>query len=650
MSIWDRWRRRQRGRGPIDIALSLRSGALATTSGVDVTPERALSFAAVWACVRNLAEDVSTLPLVTYRRLPSGGRERALDHPLYPLLHDIANPEMPSQRLREALQMCLGLWGNAYAEIEFDGAGRPVALWPMLPRRVRVERSPDGELVYIVDTAGVGEPGPVVLPAWRVLHVMGPSLNGLVGLSPVGLAREAIALGIAAEEFGARFFSNDATPGFFISVPGELSREAFERLRQQWDEYHRGLTRAHRVALLEEGARVERIGIPPEDAEFLAARKFQAEEIARWYRMPPHKIGLLDRATHSNIEHQAIEYVVDTLRPWLVRWEQAIALRLISPRDRGTIYVEHLVDGLLRGDQQSRYQAYAIGRLNGWLSANEIRERENMPPIPGGDAYWMPLNVAPVMAPARALTRAQGSDRERILARRRRLREAWREPVRDAAHRIVRREVADARRAARRLLARGLREWEAWVDQQYAGWDDLVAETMRPSLGAYMRAVAAELAEELDAAPPPDAVLELLIGGYLAQLGRAWAGASRGQLLSVASDALRAGGDPLEALAARLDEWLETRAVKTADREVVEAGEASAVETYRLSGTTALVWVANANACPLCQEMDGRVVGAGEAYLAPSGVVEADEDRLVAGGRVAHPPLHRGCSCAVAPA
>lgn len=425
------------GRGLID---KLRNPAAVTAAGVAVTPDTALTYSAVWACVRVLAEDVGSLPLILYRRLPRGGKERATDHPLYRLLHDAPNSEMSSMDWREAQMMNLCLWGNAHSQVRWNRGGRIVDLWPMLSRYMRLDRR-DGMLRYIsTDPAARASD----LPASEMLHTRGMSTNGLVGLSPIALARQAIGLGMATERYGAAFFGNGARPGVVLMTPGELSEPAYERMKNSWGEAHSGVENAHKPAILEQGTTIETIGVPPEEAQFLQTRKFQVLEVARWYRMPPHKIGDLERATFSNVEHQGLDYVVNTLRAWLTRLEQAIARTLFTDSERDVLFAEFLVDGLLRGDQKARYDAYAVARSWGWMSANEIRERENMNAIPGGDAYLMPLNMTTAGA-----TPAAGPDPQANAVR------ALAAVYRDAVERIARRATRDIGELARKHLAKG---------------------------------------------------------------------------------------------------------------------------------------------------------------------------------------------------
>jgi HK97 family phage portal protein len=369
-------------------------GGLTTATGIRVNAEAAMRLTAVYSAVRILAETVATLPLLVYRRTENDGKERATDYFLYPLLHDQPNEEQTSVEFREMLQGHLALRGNAYAQIDRK-MGRPARLVPLHPDRVEVRRE-KGELIYKVN--------PVNGPAYtlrrssgEIMHLRGLSSDGVMGLNPIELFRETMGLGLAYEEYSGRLFSNGANINGVLETPQAMSDEALKRFRKLWQENYGGIGNAGKTAILEQGMKWQAIGIAPKDAEFIVSRKFQVTEIARIFRVPPHMLADLERSTFSNIEHQSLEFVRDTIRPWLVRWEQALTRDLIPPEDRGEYFVEFLIEGLLRGDFKTRYDAYAIGRNNGWLSANDIRRMENMNPLPPeqGDVYLIPLNMVP---------------------------------------------------------------------------------------------------------------------------------------------------------------------------------------------------------------------------------------------------------------
>jgi HK97 family phage portal protein len=276
------------------------------------------------------------------------------------------------------------LWGNAYAQIIRDGRGNIHSIYPLMPDRMTVERTDAGELYYTY----LSDKGSVLLKRSDVLHIPGLGFDGLIGYSPIAMAKNAIGMAIATEEYGARFFANGASPGGVLEHPGIVKDPG--KIRESWNAVYQGSGNAHRIAVLEEGMKFQSIGIPPEQAQFLQTRKFQINEIARIFRIPPHMIGDLEKSSFSNIEQQSLEFVKYTLDPWVVRWEMSMQMALLSQAEKSQYFIKFNVDGLLRGDYASRMQGYATGRLNGWLSANDIRELENMNRIPkdqGGDLY-----------------------------------------------------------------------------------------------------------------------------------------------------------------------------------------------------------------------------------------------------------------------
>ncbi len=343
----------------------------------------------VYACVRILSETLASLPLHTYKHTDRG-KEKARDHRLYYLLHDEPNPEMTSFVFRETLMGHLLLWGNAYAQIIRDGRGNVLALYPLLPDKMVVDRTSTGELYYEYQK----DTGPIILRSDEVFHIPGLGFDGLVGYSPIAMAKNAIGMAIATEEYGAKFFANGANPGGVLEHPGIVKDP--KRVRDSWNAVYQGSGNAHRIAVLEEGMKFQPIGIPPEQAQFIATRKFQLNEIARIFRIPPHMIGDLEKSSFSNIEQQSLEFVKYTLDPWVTRWEQSIQRTLFRENEKRQYFVRFNVDGLLRGDYQSRMNGYATGRQNGWLSANDIRELEDMNRIPadqGGDLYLVNGNM-----------------------------------------------------------------------------------------------------------------------------------------------------------------------------------------------------------------------------------------------------------------
>nr|WP_220271378.1 phage portal protein [Staphylococcus aureus] len=369
-----------------------------TTSGKPVNEYTAMQMTAVYSCVRILAEAVAGLPLHLYKYNASGGKEKALSHPLYFVLHDEPNPEMSSFVFRETLMTHLLLWGNAYAQIIRNGKGEVIALYPLMPNRMSVDRDSSGALYYTYTRYSEEAPTmngmTVTLRPSDVLHIPGLGFDGLVGYSPIAMAKNAIGMAIACEEYGAKFFANGAAPGGVLEHPGTIKDP--QKVRDSWNAAYQGSSNSHRVAVLEEGMKYQPIGISPEQAQFLETRKFQINEIARIFRVPPHMVGDLEKSSFSNIEQQSLEFVKYTLDPWVIRWEQAISRALLRPDEKKLYFAKFNVDGLLRGDYVSRMNGYATARQNGWMSANDIRELENLDRIPpelGGDLYLINGNM-----------------------------------------------------------------------------------------------------------------------------------------------------------------------------------------------------------------------------------------------------------------
>ena len=384
-----------------------------STSGKTVTERSAMQMTAVYSCVRILAEAIAGLPLHVYRYNSDGGKEKAIDHSLYLILHDEPNPEMSSFVFRETLMTHLLLWGNAYAQIIRNSKGEVVALYPLMPNKMSVDRDENGQLYYqylrSIDEVG-GKSETVILKPTDVLHIPGLGFDGLVGYSPIAMAKNAIGLAIATEEYGAKFFANGAAPSGVLEHPGTIKDP--QRVREAWQSQFGGSQNSGKIAVLEEGMKYTPISISPEQAQFLETRKFQINEIARIFRVPPHMVGDLEKSSFSNIEQQSLEFVKYTLDPWVIRWEQSIMRTLLTPEEKKSYFVKFNLEGLLRGDYQSRMNGYATARQNGWMSANDIRELENLDRIPaeaGGDLYLINGNMLPLQQ-AGAFANTQNDD------------------------------------------------------------------------------------------------------------------------------------------------------------------------------------------------------------------------------------------------
>ncbi len=369
-----------------------------SAAGKRVNERTAMQTSAVYACVRVISESVASLPLHLYRYTDSGSKEKAIDHPLYHLLHDEPNPEMTAYSFFEAALTHMLLWGNFYAQIIRNGKGEVIGLYPLMPDRMQVDRDDKGRIYYeytlTSDDPDGKKKSSAVLKPEDVLHVPGLSFDGLVGYSPIAMAKNAIGLSIASEEYGSKWYANGAAPSGVLEHPGTLKDPS--KVRESWTQTFGGSSNSNKVAVLEEGMKYTPISINPSEAQFLDTRKFQVTEICRIFRVPPHMVADLDKSSFSNIEQQSLEYVQYTLRPWLTRLEQAMSRRLFTEEEKKKYFFRFNVDGLLRGDYQSRMNGYAIGIQNGFLSPNDCRSLEDLDLIPdelGGNKYMCNGNM-----------------------------------------------------------------------------------------------------------------------------------------------------------------------------------------------------------------------------------------------------------------
>jgi len=387
-----------------------------SAAGKIVNERTAMQTSAVYACVRILAETVASLPLHVYRYNEDGGQDRDPAHPLNPILRDEPNPEMTSFVFRETLMTHLLLWGNCFAQIIRDGRGRVLALYPLSPDKMDVDRASNGELVYTYyrdadETRRKMKSGGITLRRDEVLHIPALGFDGLIGYSPIAMAKNAVGMAMATEEYGASFFANGANPGGVLEHPTVVGD--VKRLKDSWQSQYGGAGNYNKVAVLEEGMKYHPISIPPEQAQFLETRKFQLNEIARIFRIPPHMIGDLEKSSFSNIEQQSLEFVKYTLDPWIVRWEQSLRQSLILPSEKTSVFVKFNLDGLLRGDYQTRMRGYATGIQNGYYSVNEVRKLENMNQLSdeeGGNLHFVNGNAIKLKDVGAAYTGYKGNE------------------------------------------------------------------------------------------------------------------------------------------------------------------------------------------------------------------------------------------------
>ena len=639
------------------------------------------------------------LPLEVRAREGRGSRA-ATELPLYSLLHDLPNPEMTSAEMRMALMGHLATWGNAYAQKIPDRAGRWVELWPLAPHRMEVKRAPDGALVYVYRDGGRPKR---TFPASEILHIRGLSDDGLIGYSPVAVARRTFERKQAMEQFEEGFYANGAQPGVVLKHPGTLSDKAYSRLLESWEARHKGPSNANKAALLEEGMDVVAMGVPQADAQFLDSQKMTRAEIAGLFRVPSHMINDLDRATFSNIEQMSLEFVIYTLTPWLVLWEQAIGRDLLTADERKRYYAKHKIQALLRGDNASRAAFYSTGLQWGYFSINDVRELEDLGPVANGDANFVPLNMVPLAqavqgqagqagAAANAVRAYAGADLsddhgggctcgqcgqgarslstldserraedpdaedpdadalEDLRVSRVEMARAMEPVLLDVAERMTRREVRDVRRLVdKHLRKRSSDEFLAALRQFYNEFDGVVADGFRAAMLSYARqamlAASAELGKKSLGLTDE---LRAFVDEYLAGMGDGWAASSRVQVEILLAEAADAGEDPAQVLDERLTRWEETKAEKVADRHAFEMLNALVIASYRSHSVRLLRWMASGVSCPFCLQLSGKVAGIEEYFVGEgASLYGGDGAPMRVSRNVRHGPLHGGCDCIV---
>lgn len=468
------------------------AGGQESASGVRVDQTTALWSTAFYCGVRILAESVAQLPLIVYERKAGGGRARVDSHPLSSILHFQPNAEMTSFDLREAKMGHVLTWGNAYSRIVRSKRGEVLELIPTHPAKMAAKRKKGtGELFYQHDDGG----DVTNFRPDEIWHLHGITFDGVSGYSPVALHAQSIGLGMALQEYAARLFSNNASPGGVIEHPNTLSAPAAKRMAESWEVMHRGLANAHKVAVLEEGAVYKPMSFAPREAQSIESRVFQVQEVARILRLPPHMLADHSKSSFNNIEEESRSFVTKSLQPWLVRWEQAILARLFLPSERARLFAEFNVEGFLRGDIQTRFEAYALGIQNGIYSIDECRQRENENDLPDGlgEHHFLPMNIqtveraisGPVAAPdpepvdpdpePEPEPEPEGNRAGAALARG----EAHIPVFRDAFERLLQREVRGVRRLVKKVSGGKL---EAALVEFYAQHQGAVARTIAPAV------------------------------------------------------------------------------------------------------------------------------------------------------------------------
>lgn len=612
-----------------------------TASGVSVTPTNAMGLTGVFACVNILSSSMAAMPLPIYRQLNGDRKEKAKNHPAYRLLHDEPNPEMHSYTFRQMLIAHFLLRGNGYAEIERGGRGEPVGLWPIPPWKVTPKR--DNGLKY---TVRLNDGSDVVLDSSNVIHIRGLCIDGLQGLSPIGVCRESLGITKAIEEYAGKFFSQGANFGGVVTHPDQTD-QAQRRMEQDLDSKYVGLGKSHRLMFLREGFKYERAGIPPEDAQFLETKQFQLTEVARIYNVPLHLLQMHEKSTSwgSGIEQLNLGFVIFSLTPHLVNFEKEFDRKLLESTE---YYTRHNVESLLRGDSKARSEYYRVMTNIGAYTINDVREKEDKDRIgPEGDINWIPMNMMPATQGISAEP-PQRNIRAKIPAiNRGKIAHRWERNFKEAGSRIVKQEANNLRKNAKKHFdGRSVQSWELWLEKYYDDFGEFISRQIKPTFLTF--------AEEINSAAASEVVKEAEMGplenkfvdDYLKAFTLRYSQSSLGQMRSVAEKAIDEGEDPVEAIETRLTEWEERRPGKIAMRETVQLSNAMALFAFASAGVTRKVWVAQGDdSCPFCQELDGQVVGINEDFVR-TGEVQADEVMKVKSS-TGHPTLHEGCECQI---
>jgi HK97 family phage portal protein len=675
--------------------MDLFNGGGASTSGQAINQASATRLAAAYRCVQVLSRGVASLPLVVMKRETPRGRKRVDDHPLSDLLHLQPNPRHTSYGMRQMMQANIMFHGNGYGVIRRDGGGRVREIWPVPSSGVEVIPQKSGRTVYTIQNSdGVREPW----DSSEVLHVPGLNFDGIKGLSAIAAAREALGSGLALQEYGNTLFKRGGRiPGIITTPYSDVSKERRLNVRAGWDEAVGGQSNWHTPAVFPKGWDYKDIGIKPDEAQFLESKKFNVIEVCRFFGVNPQKCYDFDKATFTNIEHTNLAHILDDLQPWIELWEQEMSRKLLTAAERAAgLYIHFILQGILRGDTASRAAYYASGRQWGTLSANDVRELEDMPGIgEQGDMYLVPFNMQPAdqvgadeppknpapgaggdpgqapfggapraalppappeprrIAPA-ALAAARRAAKLRL---RRKIRKAHLPVIEDRAAMIVKREIGAIEKELKQHLsgdARARRSFPAMrraIDDFYATHDTWAAGKMQPVLVAYAGLIDGAIAQELgsdesDGMPPE---LEKFSVDYTRRFGIREASEGRLQLLALL-DAFEAEGEEAaaEAIQTRLDEWGQKRSGKIALNESVQFMGGAAKTLYLVAGLTVYRWVANPGACDFCQTLDGKVAGVDKNFVNAGQDVQGGPDSdgpMKPSDNIGHPPLHGACEC-----
>lgn len=648
-----------------------------TVSGTRVTPESSLECVGVYACVRVLAESVSTLPLKLYRELEHGSKGKMPGKELskYNLMHRKPHPNITTSKWLNLLVTHTATTGNHYSEVVRDAAGGIAYLLPWSPSRTEVKTSPAGKLCYeLTQTDGTAR----VVMAEDMLHFTVFTWDGINGISPITKAREAVGLAQAAEEFGARFYGNGAHPGLVVTTDAnaQYEKEDWDRLKTDINKNYAGLSNAHNALILSGGMKAEEVGIPPQDAQYIETRRYQKAEIASIYRVPLHMIQEVSGSTSwgSGIHEMTQGFVNNTLRPWLVMIEQVLNDILLTPAEKEDYFFEFRVEGLLRGDPEARSKYYDSMIQNQAMTPNEIRRLEGMNWVEWGDEPVRQENIfgkedgPPVdgddeekKSDCGCGVDHRGADTDitslddfemRAAKTRPAIQASYADMIADAMARVLKKERSQVTKAAERSM-RTKQSLVKWIEEYYETHPETVTEMTGPAMRALAKAVGTQAMVEIGEEWKTDAELREWVDGFIASFSLSYSRSNRTQLIQVIEDS-----EPVmveENIGIRFDEWLIaatavalTRSEKIGAAESTKLGEKFAHEVWRANGITKVRWVnTGGDSCPYCKSLNNRVVGIEKAFIREGEDFKPDgaETPLTPSMDVYSPPAHGGCVC-----
>lgn len=633
--------------------------------------QTALTLSGVFAAVGLLAGHLSSIPLNVYRRTENGGRVKDTGTPLWTALHDEPYPGMSSVEFREALVANIEYYGVGYVAITYSG--NRYNFMPFNTRNVTPDKQ--NNQFRIFDESSGKE---FTVPGSNMIVFPALSFDGSNPIHMQYKRKRSLSLAISYEERAESFNTNGAMPSGVVTWGegyNKLQEAERKRLEKHWEQLYQGVKNAGGTGFLPNGSDFKPVEFNPEVLQMLESRKFSIQEIARWFRIPPHKIGELSNATFSNIEHQAIEYVQDSILPRATKIESILTIALIPEEKRDKYFIEFNLDGLLRGDTKSRYEAYSVGKQWGWLSSNDIRKLENMNPLPdqdGGNMYMVPLNMIPAnltmqeprqkdSAPERNIRESEATERSREKQQhmkcraaatvRRRITDAYRPAFERTQKSLTKKEVDKVRTEAKENLPQNLPGFLNFLDEFYS--DDVFTTDIRNEIRGiitdYANQISISALEEIGAELDSNA-LDNTIATYIDNYAYRHSKLSKNQLKKIAREANADDTrDSLQEVNTRLDEWEEKRPEKFKNDETISAEGAFSKASWALAGVTKLMWVTHGENCPYCNAMNGKIIGISSNFVTKGESLhpEGAQYNLSPGTNIGHPPLHEGCDCGI---